>query len=413
MSAPASLTAAPHPVANQTVLSRTGRRLLLAMIAAGLAVRIVVAFKTYGVVYDMDSFVAVRAALADHPLHIYSVVNGHPYLRWPYPPAFLPWIALSGSLSHATGLAFPGWVRLPEIFADGAIAWLVQHYLGRRGLGERARLAAAGLVALGPAFGVISGYHGQIDSIAILPAVVALVLWERSPPGVRRALIAGILIGVGTGIKTVPALMLFALLPSTRSWRERLVLYAAPAIVVLAMLAPFLVADGHATIHSLRAHRGLPGFGGISLLVQPDLAKLWLLNQNLPLSSLSRTLFNDQTTIVAVLLAPFAVLLLVRRTPPALAATVLWLAFYVLGIAFGLEYLPWGLPFALMAGYIWQVAAIQAVLLVPTILLYWHGILAAPQDVYVPLMIATWAVMLVVLARMALRMLPRRRAAAA
>src|SRR5207302_10782054 len=106
------------------------------------------------------------------------------------------------------------------IAADAAIAWLVQAGLGRAGASDRTRLSACALVALGPAFALISGMHGQIDSVAILPAVLALVVWERG--GSRRALAAGLLIGRAASIKTAPGLMVLALLPSVRSRREAL-----------------------------------------------------------------------------------------------------------------------------------------------------------------------------------------------
>ncbi len=129
----------------------------------------------------------MRHALTSHPLHMYSLVNGHPYNRWPYPSGFLPWILAADWLTRHIGHHFDGWVQLPQIFADAALAWFVQDFLRLRGCSERLRLTAAAVVAFGPSFFIVSGYHGQIDSLAILPAVAALYVWERSPPGVRRA----------------------------------------------------------------------------------------------------------------------------------------------------------------------------------------------------------------------------------
>jgi 4-amino-4-deoxy-L-arabinose transferase-like glycosyltransferase len=236
-------------------MSSRGRLVLWSLIALGVVARTIVAFKTYGFLYDMDSLVAVRKALGGDALHVYSTVNGHPYNRWPYDSGFFPLILLSGAVASVTGLAYHGLVQLAPIAADGAIAWIVQDHLGRHGASERLRLAAAALVALGPSFAIISGFHGQIDSVALLPAVLALWLWERSPPGVRRALVAGALIGVGASIKTVPGLMLFALLPSVRSRREAAAL-VLPALAVPAIaVAPFLIADPHSTIEASGCRR--------------------------------------------------------------------------------------------------------------------------------------------------------------
>ena len=404
-------TRAPH----SPRLGPGARRLLWAMIAVGLFARVVLAFKTYGVVYDIDSLKAVRAALDTHPLHVYTTVNGHPDNRWPYPPGFFPWVAAAGGLANLTGLAFHGWIQLPQIAADGAIAWLVQDFLGRRGAGERVRLVAAGLVALGPSFWIISGFHGQIDSLAILPCVIALWLWDRSAPGTRRAVAAGLLIGVGASIKSVPILMLFALLPSVRSRREALALVAPAVAVPLVLLSPWLVADPHGTIHALQSHRALPGFGGIGLLAQPAFADQWLHQHPHVLTPLSSFLLHHATAILAVLMAPFIALVLVRRVEPVLAAALLWPAVILLNPGFGFQYVVWALPFVLMAGYIREVAAVQAALLIPAAIIYWHPFGHAPIGVYVPIMLGAWAVAtaaVVVLAVRIARQEPQRARAA-
>ena len=388
-------------------LSHRGVRLLWLMLAVGIAARLVVAFRTYGVAYDMHSFQAVRDGLREHAFHVYSLANSGPHLRWPYLPGFFPWIASAGWLADHVGGPFHGWINLPQIAADAALAWLVQYYLALRGASERMRLAATALVILGPSFAVVSGYHAQIDQLAILPAAGALVVWERMAPGMRRALVIGLLVGLGIAIKTVPVLMLVVFLPRVSSKREGFTMLVTAVAVPLLALLPFLIADHDATVHALREHRALPGTGGISLVVQPGLARIWLLGQGVRLTSLSQFLFDHQPVIVGALLAPFALLLALRRPPPAVAATILWIAMELLGIGFAMQYVVWALPFALMAGYLWQVAGVQAALLLPTILVYHHGLLGAPQYVYVPIMIAVWAVLMVVMMRMAIRVARR------
>jgi hypothetical protein len=385
-------------------LSRRGRTLLWAMLAVGLIGRVVLAFKTYGVRYDIDSQAIVRDALHRDVFDLYSEVNSGPTNRWPYLPGFLPWIAAAGSLASHTALPFHGVVQLPSVLADLAIAWLVQDFLGRRGSGERTRLAAAALVVLGPAFWMVSGYHGQVDSVAILPAVLALWLWERSPPGVRRAAIAGLLIGLGTTVKVVPVLMLLALLPSSESARERLALVAAGLALPALALAPFLVADWDGVVHTFRTHRELPGIGGLSLAVQPDLAKAWLHTDTVSLSGLSEALHDHQPWIVAGLMAPFVALAAVRRLPAVTASALLWAALLLFGVGFAHQYVVWALPFALMAGFVRQVAAIEAVLFPAAAMMYWHPLDYASPKLYAALMIGLWAVLTLALLRWALRL---------
>ncbi len=391
-------------------LSARARSALWILLAVGAVGRVVLAFKTYGVVYDSDSFRIVRDALRQHPLHVYSIVNGHPYLRWPYPPGFLPWIAAAGAIASATGSHFGGWLHLPQIAADLAIAWVVQDLLGRRSAGELTRLAAVALVMFGPSFWILSGYHGQIDQLAILMPLLALWSWDRMPAGVRRGLVAGALIGVGATIKTVPVLMLFALLPTTRGYRERIVLFVTPAIIVLIAVAPFLIADAHGIRHAIGTQRALPGFGGLSLVVQPDLVKIWLGQPHAAaLSPLNQTLFHYQQQILAVLMLPFLAIVIYRRVPAVQAAALLWLAVLILNT--GGQYAVWALPFALAAGFVWQAALVEAVLVPPLAVFYFHPYGHSAWLLYAPFMIPLWIVLAVTTVVWGVRILRSRPAA--
>lgn len=382
-------------------MSLRGRRALWGLIGASTAIKVVIAFATVGVVFDIESFRLVGAQLDDRPLHFYGTLNqsfsvgGATVFRWPYPSGFVPWIAASVGLEKA-GLPFHGVIQLPSIAADAGLAWLVQFMLGVRGYGERARLAAAALVALGPSFIAVSGYHGQIDPVAILPAVGALLVWERADPA-RRALLAGALIGAGGAVKTVPLLMVLALLPSARSVREGIRLVGAAAVVPLVAMAPFLIADPRGVIDSL-GYAGAPGLGGLSLVVQPDLADSWLKETPLEFSGATQVLYDGGSFLLLAALAALAAFLIRYRPPAVQAAVLLWLTVYVFNPNFFTQYLIWGLPFFLIAGHLWKVAALQAALVVPTVIAYarpWGGEL--PTVIYVAAMLALWVVWVVAL----------------
>jgi hypothetical protein len=369
-------------------VSRGGRQLLWTLLAVGTAVRLLVMALTSGQPYDMGSFQIVHAALHDHGLDTYSVVNTGGQFHWPYPPAFFPWILVAGHFAGTVALSFADIVRLPSIFADAAIAWLVQDFLGRRGATERRRLVAAGLVALGPSFIIISGYHGHIDSLAILPAVGALWLWEHGDIG-RRALLAGLLIGFGAALKTVPGLMVIALLPTVRSWREAGTLIGAAVAVPLATLVPFFLSDP-AGVRHLADYGGVPGAGGLTLLVQPDLARA-LLAKPPPFSGATQTLLDHQGLVNAVVLGAVAVLVFVRRVSATRAAVLVWLAVWAFGTGFLFQYLVWGLPFLLLDDHLVAAGALQIVALFAALLFYlapWHS--EAIVVVYVALMLALW-----------------------
>lgn len=377
-------------------------RALAAILVAGVVVRVVLAIATKGVAFDLESMAAVRTWLGDgDPLDVYDQATREGQARWPYPPAFFPVLLLVEELA---ALAFTPetWVRLVFTAGDAVLTWLVFVLLRERTGDDRLALGGAALVALGPSLIAVSGHHGQLDTLTWLPAVGALLVWQRG--GARRALYAGLLIGLAASIKTVPIICLFALLPTVRSWREALTVAGAAVAVPAALLLPFFVADLEGVAEALR-YRGIVGLGGLSLLVQPELSVQWLTLERLDVSSLNEALqdLNGPLTIVAIL----AVSALCRRarTPAPRAAVLIVLAVFVFGGNFTVAYASWGVIVLVAAGMLRWAALLQAWLLVPTAIVY----LAHPVDgwpegvvrfVYVPMMAALFAAFVVALARL-------------
>lgn len=398
-------------------------RWLWALVFLGLVGRLALAFSTTGVGFDIHSVATVGAELTGpRPLEVYDSVNegasgieGENLLRWPYLPGFFPWAMFSTFVEHRTALPFHGLVQLPAIFCDLVLALLVQAYLGWVGAAGRTRLLAAGAVALGPIFIAISGYHGQIDSVAILPAVLALVVWEghgpglvRSLPGRRlrgladrmpsgedpvlsRATVAGALIGLAVAIKTPPILMLFALAPLARSVREASRLIAWAVAIPLVLLLPFLIADADG-VAKIVDYRGAPGLGGIGLAIQPELAEVWLTRSGtLDFSAASQFLFDWGSRSLALILLALSAFVLRFQPTPLRAAVLLWLGFYAFTPNLFAQYLVWGMPFFLMAGYLRATIALQLVVIGPLVVHYlepWKD-----PDIsyaYVPPMLAVW-----------------------
>jgi hypothetical protein len=367
------------------------------LLGVGLAIRLALAFDTRGSVFDLTSYVLVKDALRHHTLHVYSVVNSGGAYRWPYPSAYFPIVALVAALAKLLGLAFTSLIRVPPMIADLALAWLVQDLLRERGATPRLRVLAVASLALGPLFVPVSGYLGGFDSVAVLPALLALCVWNRRSAA-DRAVWSGALIGLGTALKTVPFLMVFALLPSCRSRREAALLVVSAVVVPLVALAPFLAADPHGVVHALR-WMSIPGVGGISLVGQPDLAQIWLTSPppQLHLTGLSHALQGHlgQLILALPLLAGFA-LLLRKRSRSADAASLLWLIVFAFSVNFGPRYAIWGLPFFLVSGYLGRALLAQALLAIPNALLYIGPFTGSTVVyLYVPLMLIAWAGFLV------------------
>ena len=179
--------------------------------------------------------------------------------------------------------------------------------------------------------------------------------------------------------------------------RERVVVVGSAAAVVLLFLAPFLAADFGETVDGIRQNKGLPGFGGISLLVQPELSALWLgTKSGVELTDLSEWLFDATAYIVPLVVFATAAFAYVRRLPAIEAAVVLYLAVYAFGINFGLTYLVAGFAIFLLGGRIWQVAALQAAVLLPTLMMYIREQRDLPlHNIYTPIILAVWVAFVV------------------
>lgn len=338
------------------------------MLAIGAVARVVIAFTTVGSDFDIQSLVVTRFVFSEDGFDLYGIVNAaEPVMRWPYPPGFIPAIFGADGLANLTGLPFHGFVQLPQIAADLALAWLAQSYLGTRGATERMRLIGAGLIALGPIFILTSGYHGQIDSLAILPAVGALIAWEAG--GSNRALRAGVLIGLGAAIKIVPGFILLALLPSARSRREAGQLIAAAIAIPVVLLAPFLIADP-AGVKTILEYKGGPGFGGLTLALQPGLAEFYVSGTVIDYNSAVQALYDRGVIVNVVVLGALFAFLARFRPPPLQGSILVWLALWSFGTSFFFHYLLWGLPFIVMAGYFRAAALLQIVALVPALIFY-------------------------------------------
>jgi hypothetical protein len=379
-------------------MTARGRRALWSLIAVGILARVALALTTFGQPFDVDSFYIVRAALTDHGLEFYGYVN-EPSLggfRWPYPPAFLPWLPISDRLAGLTGIDYHDLVQLPAIAADAAIAWLVQRFLAGRGVAERTRLLAVAAVMFGPAFVAISGYHTQIDSVAILPAVAAVVVWVERPEARRRWLWAGLLVGLAAALKTTPILVLLALVPSARSLREAAATAATACAVPGLALAPFFFVDPGDVLR-LADYQGAPGAGGLTMVLDPSLLQFWLTDtysdrpSPLDPNGLVQLIADGTGPITVAVFAAIGLFLARFRVDPVRGAMLIWLGLYAAGTAFFFQYLVWGLPFFLLAGRVREAIALQLAVLIPIVLLY-----AGPRDsaaaetAYYAIMTAVW-----------------------
>ncbi len=227
-----------------------------------------------------------------------------------------------------------------------------------------------------------------MDPAAILPAVVATLIWAENPQ--HRALKAGVLIGIGASFKSVPLFTLLALLPTATSNKERLTLIAPAIAIPAASIVPFLIADGHTVQRALTANQGVPGWGGISLFAQPRLIHYWLHGIPFTPTELTRQLTLNQNKIVLAAVLVAGAIAWRRRMAPIQAAALSWAVVYVTNPNWSFQYFIWGLPFFLLAGLTAETAALQALLALPAAELYFRWGVHRFEWAYLPLIYGAW-----------------------
>lgn len=381
-------------------MSRRFTTILWAIIGTGVAIRVAIAFGSYGDGPDMRMLTYVGRGLLDDPLHVYTTLNHAPDARWFYPSGYFPWLAAITGIHDLVGLPYHGLVQLGPIAADAAIAWIVQSELGRRGRGEGVRLAAAAAVAFGPSLGIISGYQGQLDSVAILAGLLGFVAWERDGP--RRALVAGLLIGLGGAIKVFPLLLLLALLPSVRSRREAITLCVAAAGIVVLFVAPWVISEPGEFSDAAIGYSGISGIGGITLVMQPGFAENFLtpFPPTVQANGLLVRVLAHNSLLNAAWMGALTLFLIRCRPRPVDAAVLVWLTVYVCATGFFFQYVIWGVPFFLLAGHVRNAILLQLAYIGPAVIFYtrpWHD--DAIVIPYSAVMIAIWAALAIALAR--------------
>jgi hypothetical protein len=340
-------------------------RVLLALISTGVLIRVVLALRLPPT-FDIEGCRAAANALQHWGLSAYGALTDFGHSRLPqyeqhlyrYPPGFFPWLLLAAQFP---GSQFAAVERLAPIAADVAIAVLVVSELRARDASPATILIAVVLIAFGPLFIAVSAVNGQLDGLAFLFVLLALRTWRRKR-GLRRAVIVGSLLGIGASIKTVPIIFVLAFLPSVKDWREGSVLALCAAAVPTASLVPFAISDPTGVRHAL-AYSGFPGGGGLSLLVEPGLAKHYLSDLRLTTSGAGAWVEAHGLWITLGAVAAASLWLWRFRVPPLEATAVLGITTLLFAANFYEQYLLWLVPFVLACGYVALAAALEAVLL--------------------------------------------------
>jgi len=222
------------------------RKLLLAILAAALAIRVVLAPFTSGHPMDVNTFSAWAAHAADGLLSFYS-----PGYFADYPPGYIYVLWIVGKLRLAWGLDYgsPEFLLLlktPAILADLATA-LILYCLARRYWSGGASAALAALYAFNPAIILDSAVWGQVDSVLTVFVLLAILLLERNPAGSAALFAVALLVKPQTLIfAPVPVLWFAWRLIRRRpgTLKDLLAFLAAGVFVFVLGMLPFVRQHG-------------------------------------------------------------------------------------------------------------------------------------------------------------------------
>ena len=196
------------------------------VVAIGLLLRLLIS--TNGNNFDLESWKLVADA----------ILRGENYWiatnRWQYGPVVPPFLGAARSISNtfSSTVNFHFCVVFFLCFVDLTIALLLKRRFGE---------SAGKLFLLNPGGILLTGYHSQIDNIAILFAFMSMLTLERvkqntSPTLILSALLFSLSILSKHILFALPMWVLFA--RARLSWRQMALWCATAGIGVTAVLVP-------------------------------------------------------------------------------------------------------------------------------------------------------------------------------
>jgi hypothetical protein len=300
----------------RALVSTPERRLLL----VALLVRLVPAALVFGT-GDVSQSIAWGEAIhrgANPYDTIYKIA---------WPPLWLPLAWLSYAASEAWLVPVHLAAKSIPIAVDVVIVFLLHRAAHDYRLPP---MRTALLYALNPVAIYICALHGNFDQIPTMCALQAVLLADRQEHDLAHRHAAAWL-GVGAAFKTWPLFILPALIAHVSGLRRRAEAAAiAIAIFAAALLLPVPFVGWRAAIDPL-LYRSEPDWWGITSLS-------FLFQVPIPASA-----------IFYAAMPAASLLLLAARPPAAAGALLLLLTFLATTPGFGVQYLVWLLPIALLA----------------------------------------------------------------
>lgn len=300
-------------------------------VAAALVTRLLAILLSDRIVADVERYRRVGAHVLD--------VSWNPYQAarlYPYPPLWV-WVEAGCEwLARHSGLSFAVLVKLPVLAAEIGIVVLLARWGATRGGAAR---WAPWIYALNPVALLVSGFHGQFDSLALLMVLVAARASERGRHDAAALALAG-----GIALKSFPVLAVPVLLLRVTGAAARVRFVALALLPVAVLLIPYLVHDASAVGRELFGYGGVADFGWIGA---------WRGLRWVSEGALARGEARFQGSLIPaakiLFLAAYAIVVVKMARRELIAALLaVFVAFEAFYGALSAQYLLWAIPFAVL-----------------------------------------------------------------
>lgn len=174
-----------------------------------------------------------------------------------HPPFIAHFLRFVGGLSDLTGIPFRFWFRLITSVADIGSAVILYRLLR---ISERFNPVAFLLYLLAPATLIISGYHGNTDTLMIFFLLLAIYAMQTGRP----AWICGIAFGMALNIKLVPIAAAPAFLFFLPGWRRRVEFVVAACLTFFVGSLPYIIEDPFVIYRQVFGYRSVAARWGIT-----------------------------------------------------------------------------------------------------------------------------------------------------
>ncbi len=310
---------------------------ILVVLMVAISVRLVM---TYPLAenYDTKSF-KIAADLMSQGKIVYEHTK-----RYNYPPLWMWVLLLIQMLTDVSHLPFAVLVKLPAILADSGICLLIYVLFLRSESGERAAMAGALFYALNPVAILISGHHGQFGSVWVFFCLLAWYFWN-SRKMEESAFLSGLALGIAILFKPIPVILLPVFVGRLRTARQRFVFSTLALFPVVAATLPYFLIAPSALLENVilySSNYGSWGYGyPVVLVILRRIVHYDFFNMLI-------TITENYGKYFLLLVLFYQWIFVCPRISLISAITLVFATLYFCSSGFGVQYLIWILPFAII-----------------------------------------------------------------